>query len=119
MTDDVAARLQEAYRGALEVEDAIGRAEAYYDAFPDTYVVDGREYDSIGCSFLSSSHDEAYPVVCRDGCGWETTVGDLPRDPCLYYVLPDFCPACLDRGDYSGLRVRRSNPKVAVGTGGV
>jgi len=119
VTDDVVELLGEAYRNALEVEDAIGYSDAFFDAFPDAYVVDGRMYDSIDCSFLSSSHDEAYPVVCKERCGWRTTVGDLPRDPCLYYVLPDFCPECLDRGNYSGLRVRRTRPKVAVGTGGV
>ncbi|SIR99916.1 hypothetical protein SAMN05421858_5078 [Haladaptatus litoreus] len=82
----------------------------------DGYELEGVLYSPLKCSFLSPSHKETYPVVCKS-CDWETTVGELPRDG-RAYVQPPQCPACEKRGDLGFVRTKVTDAKPAHYGGG-
>lgn len=113
MTADQALRmaLEGAAADAYALEEAIGESEAFFDAFPDAYTFTGADgvtehtFEALKCTFASSSHSDRHVVECKT-CAWRERYGNLPRDPCLMYVVPPLCPVCRFHGEVSGVRSR-------------
>lgn len=112
-------------RDAFALEDAIGRSDAFFDAWPDTYTFTGADgttshtFPAGKCTFASTSHGDDHVVACKS-CAWRERYGNLPKDPCLMYVVPPLCPVCRAHGDVSGVRSHypRGSDKPRAADGG-